>query len=50
MSSPGASSVPAKSEPSITAPAPEAMAFTISPESLIPPSAITATLYSLAFS
>ena len=37
---PGASSVPAKRLPSITESAPAAMALAISPENLIPPSAI----------
>ena len=50
ISSPGDSSVPANREPSITAPAPLAIAFTISPESLIPPSAMIATLCFLATS
>ena len=45
---PGASSQPARSEPSITTFAPAARAFTISPEYLIPPSAITGTPYLLA--
>ena len=37
---PGASSVPANKPPSITESAPAAIAFAISPENLIPPSAI----------
>ena len=41
--SPGASSVPASSEPSITVSAPAAIALATSPEVLMPPSAITGT-------
>ena len=41
ISSPGASSVPANIPPSITQSAPAAIAFTTSPDNLIPPSAIT---------
>ena len=41
--SPGDSSTPAKSEPAIMVFAPAANAFTMSPEYLIPPSAITGT-------
>ncbi|MNL35920.1 hypothetical protein D3C87_1579820 [compost metagenome] len=41
MVSPGDSSTPANSEPAMIALAPAAMAFTISPVCLIPPSAIT---------
>src|SRR5438270_10178467 len=40
ITSPGASSVPAKSDPIITVCAPAARALTISPEYLIPPSEI----------
>ena len=40
---PGASSVPANNEPIITASAPAARAFAISPENFIPPSAIMLT-------
>ena len=43
MTSPGASSVPAKSEPIITESAPAAMALATSPENLTPPSAMTGT-------
>jgi hypothetical protein len=39
--SPGDSSTPAKSEPAIMESAPAAIALAISPEYLIPPSAIT---------
>ncbi len=39
--SPGDSSVPARSEPSITASAPATSAFAMSPEYCRPPSAIT---------
>ena len=42
-SSPGASSQPASSEPIITESAPATSALAISPEYLIPPSAITGT-------
>ena len=45
---PGASSQPANIEPIIHTLAPAARAFVISPEYLIPPSAITGTPYSLA--
>ena len=45
--SPGVSSVPAKREPTITESAPAAKAFAMSPENLIPPSAITGTLLPL---
>ena len=48
--SPGASSHPANIEPIIHTFPPAAMAFTISPENLIPPSAIIGTPYSLATS
>ncbi len=41
MTSPGASSVPASIEPSMTTSAPAAIAFAMSPELRIPPSAIT---------
>ncbi len=41
MSSPGLSSVPAKREPIITASAPAAIALLMSPEYLMPPSAMT---------
>ena len=41
--SPGLSSVPASIEPIITLDAPAASAFTMSPEYLMPPSAITGT-------
>ena len=41
--SPGLSSVPASIEPIITLSAPAASAFTMSPEYLMPPSAITGT-------
>src|SRR3569623_667382 len=41
--SPGASSVPANSEPIITVSAPAARAFATSPEYLMPPSAMIAT-------
>ena len=40
ISFPGASTDPANKEPIITASAPAAKAFAISPENLIPPSAI----------
>jgi len=43
MTSPGASSVPAKSDPIITQSAPAAIALATSPENLIPPSAIMGT-------
>ena len=43
MTSPGASSVPAKSEPIITELAPAARALTTSPEYLMPPSEMTGT-------
>src|SRR6266850_1004750 len=43
MISPGASSVPANSDPIITVEAPAASAFTTSPENFTPPSAITGT-------
>ena len=43
MTSPGASSVPAKSEPIITLSAPAAMALATSPENLTPPSEMTGT-------
>ncbi len=43
MVSPGLSSTPAKSEPIMTELAPAAMALVISPEYLMPPSAITGT-------
>ncbi len=43
ISFPGLSSVPASMEPSMTVSAPAAIAFTMSPEYLIPPSAITGT-------
>ena len=46
--SPGLSSVPAKRDPAITTLAPQARALVISPEYLIPPSAITGISYSLA--
>ena len=41
--SPGASSVPASIEPSITVSAPAAIAFAMSPDEVMPPSAITGT-------
>src|SRR5438128_1321210 len=41
--SPGLSSVPASTEPIITQAAPAASAFTMSPEYLMPPSAMTGT-------
>ena len=41
--SPGASSVPASIEPSMTVSAPAAIAFATSPDDVIPPSAITGT-------
>ena len=44
--SPGASSVPANKPPSITESAPAEIAFAISPENLIPPSAIIFTFLS----
>ena len=44
INSPGLSSVPARIEPSITEFAPAAIDFVISPENLIPPSAIIGTL------
>jgi hypothetical protein len=40
ISSPGLSSVPANSEPIMTDEAPAARAFTMSPENLMPPSAM----------
>ena len=43
IDSPGLSSVPASIEPIITHAAPAVIAFTISPENLIPPSAMTGT-------
>src|SRR4030042_401987 len=43
MTSPGASSVPASREPTMTLQAPAAIAFTTSPEYLIPPSEMTGT-------
>src|SRR6266849_1037867 len=43
MTSPGASSVPAKSEPIITVCAPQASALTMSPEYLMPPSEMQGT-------
>src|SRR3954464_11778074 len=43
MTSPGASSVPAKSEPIITVCAPAARALTMSPEYLMPPSEMQGT-------
>ena len=43
MTSPGASSVPAKSEPIITESAPAAIAFATSPENFTPPSAMIGT-------
>src|SRR5438874_3237427 len=48
MISPGASSVPANSEPIITVSAPAASALATSPEYLIPPSATIATPEPLA--
>ena len=48
MISPGASSVPAKSDPIITVSAPAAIALATSPECLIPPSAMTGTPRPLA--
>ena len=42
---PGASSVPANNDPIITASAPAASAFAISPENFIPPSAIILVLF-----
>src|SRR5574337_179876 len=45
MTSPGATSVPASSEPTITLAAPAASAFTTSPEYFTPPSEITGTPY-----
>src|SRR5512147_3306160 len=45
MTSPGASSVPASSEPIITELAPAASAFTTSPENFTPPSEMTGTPY-----
>ena len=48
--SPGDSSVPAKSEPIITPLAPAPKAFAISPEYLIPPSAIIGTPFFAAVS
>ncbi len=50
MTRPGAASVPAKYEPSITASAPAAIAFVASPEYRIPPSAMTGTSCRLATS
>ena len=41
--SPGASSVPANIEPSMTVSAPAAIAFATSPDEVMPPSAITGT-------
>jgi len=43
--SPGASSVPAKRFPSITVEAPAAIALVMSPEYLMPPSAISGILF-----
>ena len=43
ITSPGASSVPASTEPSITQSAPAASAFAMSPELRMPPSAISGT-------
>ena len=43
MASPGASSVPANSEPIITESAPAAIALVTSPENFMPPSAIIGT-------
>src|SRR5689334_25200340 len=43
MTSPGASSVPANSDPIITTSAPAAMAFATSPENFTPPSEIIGT-------
>ena len=48
MTSPGASSVPANSEPIITVSAPAASALATSPEYLMPPSAMIATPVPLA--
>ena len=48
MISPGASSVPANSEPIITVSAPAARAFATSPENLMPPSEMIATPEPLA--
>src|SRR5512133_2053513 len=45
MTSPGDSSVPARSEPIITLDAPAASAFTTSPEYFTPPSEMTGTPY-----
>lgn len=50
INDPGASSVPAKRLPTITAFAPAAIAFAMSPLYFIPPSAITGTPYFLATS
>ncbi len=43
ITSPGASSVPASIEPSMTVSAPAAIAFATSPDDVMPPSAITGT-------
>ncbi len=43
ITSPGLSSVPASIEPSMTLSAPAASAFAMSPEEVMPPSAITGT-------
>src|SRR6186997_2465390 len=48
MTSPGASSVPANSDPIITTSAPAAIAFATSPENFTPPSEITGMLFSRA--
>src|ERR1700737_1773379 len=50
MTSPGASSVPASIEPSMTVSAPAAIAFAMSPEDVTPPSAITGTPWRAATS
>jgi hypothetical protein len=46
ITSPGASSVPASIEPSITASAPAPIAFAMSPDDVMPPSAISGTSWS----
>ena len=43
ITSPGDSSVPASSEPSMTTSAPAPIAFAMSPEEVMPPSAMTGT-------
>jgi hypothetical protein len=50
MTSPGLSSVPASIEPSMTVSAPAAIALAMSPDEVMPPSAITGTPCRIAYS